>query len=64
MSKQDDPKVRIEKVPLLPELEDKPEHPNLVAGTDMSVMAFFADILRWLDRRRAAKQRAKDRSSE
>lgn len=64
MSKQDEPKVRIEKVPLLPELEDKPEHPNLVAGADTSVMAFFDDVLRWLDRRRAAKKRAKDRSSE
>ena len=64
MSKQDEPKVRIEKVPLLPELEDKPEQPNLVAGADLSVMAFFNDVLRWLDRRRAANQRAKDRSSK
>ena len=64
MSKQDEPKVRIEKVPMLPELEDEPEHPNLVAGADMSVMAFFNDVLRWIDRRRATKQRAKDRSSK
>jgi hypothetical protein len=64
MSKQDEPKVRIEKLPLLPELDDKPERPNLVAGADMSVMAFFDDVLRWIDRRRAAKQRAKDRSSK
>jgi len=44
------------------ELDDEPEHPNLVAGADMSVISFFNDVLRWIERRRAAKKRAKDSS--
>jgi hypothetical protein len=57
MSKQEKPEVRIEKLPMMPELDDKPEDPNLVAGADMSVMAF--DVLRWLERRRKAKKGAR-----
>jgi hypothetical protein len=64
MSKQDEPKIRIEKNPMLPELDSEPEHPNLVAGADMSVIVFFDDILRWIERRRAAKKRAKDSSGK
>ena len=62
MSKQNEPERRfvIEKKPIMHELDSEPEHPNLVAGADMSVMAFFGDILRWIERRRAAKKRAKD----
>ena len=60
MNKQDDPERRfivVEKKVVMHELDNEPEHPNLVAGADISVIRFFGDILRWIDRRRAAKKR-------
>jgi hypothetical protein len=62
MSKQDEPERRfvLEKNPVIRESDSEPEQPNLVAGADMSVMRFFDDILRWIERRRAAKKRAQD----
>jgi hypothetical protein len=64
VSTQDEPERHfvVEKKPIMRELDSEPEHPNLVAGADMSVMSFFDDVLRWIDRRRAAKKRAKDAS--
>ena len=58
MSKQDEPERRfvVEKKPIMHELPE-PQHPNLVAGANMSFVGFFGDILRWIDRRRAAKAR-------
>jgi hypothetical protein len=63
MSKQDEPERRfvLERKPIMTDLRE-PEQPNLVVGADKSVMSFFGDILRWIDRRRAAKKRAKDHS--
>ena len=57
MSEQDEPERRfvVEKKPIMRELDSEPAHPNLVAGAEMSVIAFFGDILRRMDRRRAAK---------
>ena len=62
MSKPDEPERRfvVEKKPNMRELEPEPERPNLVVGAQMTSVAFFGDILRWIDRRRAAKKRAKD----
>jgi hypothetical protein len=65
MSKQDEPEHHfavVEKKSVMRELDDEPEHPNLVAGADISVISFFNDVLRWIERRRAAKKRAKDSS--
>jgi hypothetical protein len=58
MSKQGEPERRfvVEKKPVMQELPE-PEHPNLVAGAEMSVVGFFGDILKWMERRRAAKAR-------
>jgi hypothetical protein len=58
MSKQDEPERRfvVEKKPVMQELPE-PEHPNLVAGAEMSVVGFFGDTLKWMERRRAAKAR-------
>jgi hypothetical protein len=54
----------VEKKLIMRELDSEPAHPNLVAGAEMSVIAFFGDILRRMDRRRAAKKRAKDSSGK
>jgi hypothetical protein len=62
MSEQDEPKRRfiVEKRSVMQKLPE-PEHPNLVVGANMSVVGFFGDILRWIDRRRAAKARDRHR---
>jgi hypothetical protein len=65
MNKQDESErefVVVEKKFVMRELDDELEHPNLVAGANMSVISFFNDVLRWIERRRAAKKRAKDSS--
>ncbi len=63
MNKQDEPERRfvVEKKPIMRELDNEPEHPNLVAGANMSFVGFFGDILRWIDRRRAANARKRQR---
>jgi hypothetical protein len=64
MSKPDESERRfvvVEKKPVMRELDNEPEHPNLVAGADISVIGFFGDVLRWIDRRRAAKARKRQR---
>jgi hypothetical protein len=62
MNEQDEPKRRfiVEKKPVMQKLPE-PEHPNLVAGANMSFVRLFGDILRWIDRRRAAKAQARHR---
>jgi hypothetical protein len=66
MSKQDEPERRfvVEKKPIMREPVSEPEHPNLIVGAEMSSVAFFGDILRWIERRRAAKKRAKNSSGK
>jgi hypothetical protein len=64
MGQQDEPERRfvvVEKKVVMHELDNEPEHPNLVAGADISVISFFGDVLRWIDRRRAAKARKRQR---
>jgi hypothetical protein len=63
MSEQDEPEHRfvvVGKNSVMRELDDKPEHPNLIPGAEMSVMSFLNAILRWMERRRAAKKRAEN----
>ena len=59
MSKPDEPERHfvVEKKPVSCRSCPNLEHPNLVAGAEMSVIGFFGDILKWMERRRAAKAR-------
>ncbi len=66
MDKQDAPERRfiVEKKPVMRELPPEEEHPNLVAGAQMSTVALFGDVLRWIDRRRAAKARKRQKRTD
>ena len=61
MSKQDEPERRfvLEKKPVMRELPE-PERSYGMFGPNMRAVRFLGDILRGIERRRAAKKRAKD----
>jgi hypothetical protein len=61
MTKQDQPAHRfvLDKQPLMHELPEL-EYPYGMFGPNMEAVVFLGDILRTMERRRAAKKRAKD----
>jgi len=60
MNEDDPPERRFvvgKHTPVMRPLETERDQPNMVVGAEQTTIAFFGDILRWLERRRTAKAR-------